>query len=192
MRYTVKQLRHDKMLAELLELTLEEVQEKRRAQDKNEHLREAEAILLFVERPEGFRRKKCQNPKCKQEFLTTYRFVSNCSTQCRVDSLERMGIIWNPMHTSDERWKRTHVPVEYSIPPAALATLLEIAKYQGLPSSTSSEQEQVLLDDHEPLEESFDIAPLNNDIHTPLEPSLPVSSLTELEADPELIALGIF
>lgn len=189
MKYTAKQLRHDKMLAELLDLTLEQVQEKRRAQDKNEGLREAEAILLFVERPEGFRRKKCDN--CKQEFLTTYRFVSNCSTQCRVDSLERMGIIWNPMHTSDDRWKRTQLPVEYSIPPAALATLLEIARCQDLPSSISSEQVLIEQDEPELLEETSDIALQTDDIHTHLEPSLPELDLPGLEADPELIALGI-
>lgn len=189
MRYTAKQLKHDKMLAELLDLTLEEVQEKRRAQDKNEHVREAEAVLLFVEKPEAFRRKKCST--CKKEFLTTYRFVSNCSTQCRVDSLERMGIIWNPMHTSDERWKRTRVPTEYSIPPAALTILLEIAKYQDPPSSTSSEQEQVVKDENELPEETFDTALQNNDIHTPpvLEPL--ESTLPESQADPELVALGI-
>lgn len=189
MKYTAKQLRQDKKLAELLEISLEEVQEKRRVQVKDEGLREAEAILLFLEKPQGFRRKKCKN--CKQEFVTSYRFVSNCSTQCRVESLERVGIIWNPMHTSDERWKRTGVPTEYSIPPAALSALLEIARCQDLPSSTSSEQVSILQDEPELLEEISDTAPQTDGIHTNLEPSLPELDLPGLEADPELIALGI-
>jgi len=91
-------------------------------------MREAQAIFLFIEKPEAFIQKKCDT--CHNFFLTTYQFVSVCSTACRIKSLEEIGIDWNPLHTPEERWKRSQIPTEYSIPPKALQILLELAREQ--------------------------------------------------------------
>lgn len=173
MKYTASQTKQDKRLAELLGLTLEEVREKRRIEKENAHVREAQAIPLFIEQPERFMRKKCDN--CKEEFLTTYRFVGLCSTQCRIESLEKIGINWNPLHTSDERWKRTQIPTEYSIPPAALKILIEIAQDQ----------------ENEPVSVPSSIDQPYNDIHTDQDSSPPELTEDVSTVDPVLTELGL-
>ncbi len=128
MKETTKQERHNKRLAQLLGMNPEDVQALRSKEDADDKVREAQAILLFVERPEAFISKKCD--ECHGQFLTTYQFVSVCSTLCRLKSLERIGVEWNPLHTPEERWKRSKIPTEYSIPPRALRILLQLAEKQ--------------------------------------------------------------
>lgn len=128
MKPSIKQSRHDKRLADLLGMNPEEVQALRVKEDADAHVREAQALLLFIEKPDAFISKKCD--ECKQMFATTYQFVSVCSTACRIRSLEKIGIDWNPLHTPEERWKRSKIPTEYSIPPKALEVLLRMAEEQ--------------------------------------------------------------
>lgn len=108
----------------------EEVQALRVKEDSDAHVREATGVLLFVEKPDAFITKKCD--ECKGMFATTYQFVSVCSTSCRIRSLKKIGIDWNPLHTPEERWQRSKIPTEYSIPPRALRILLEMAEEQKL------------------------------------------------------------
>lgn len=128
MKESIKQERHNKRLAELLGMNPEEVQALRVKEDADSHVREATGVLLFLEKPDAFITKKCD--ECKQMFATTYQFVSVCSTGCRIRSLKKIGIDWNPLHTPEERWKRSKIPTEYSIPPRALQVLLELAAEQ--------------------------------------------------------------
>lgn len=130
MKESTKQERHNKRLAELLGIKPEEVASLRSKDNADTITREAQAVLLFIEKPEAFISKKCD--ECHQPFLTTYQFVSVCSTDCRIKSLEKIGIDWNPLHTPEERWKRSKIPTEYSIPPKALAILLKLAQEQQL------------------------------------------------------------
>lgn len=123
-----EQEKQNKEIARLLGLDPETVQSLRDTQTADDKIREAQAVLLFVEKPDAFISKKCDN--CKQQFLTTYQFVSVCSTQCRIESLEKIGIAYNPLHTPEERWKRTQIPTEYSIPPRAVQLLLTMAQEQ--------------------------------------------------------------
>lgn len=185
MKESTKQLKLDQATAELLGLTLEEVQQKRRGHLANGHAREAEAIGIFLERPDAFFRRKCIN--CHEEFLTTYKFVSNCSTECRIDSLAEVGIYWNPMH-ADDMWKRTGIPTEYSIPPKALNLLLEIAKSQDRSNPMS------LLDQNNEPESSLpqnSIPDPVSEIHKSPEQQPLVLTAIESEAAAELAALGI-
>lgn len=185
MKESTKQLKLDQATAEILGLTLEEVQEKRRGHLSNGHAREAESIGMFLERPDAFFRRKCIN--CGEEFLTTYKFVSNCSTECRISSLEKVGIYWNPMH-ADDMWKRTGIPTEYSIPPKALKLLLEIAKSQDHSSQSPSQVDK----SSESLQE-------HQHKHPPQIPEAQISpkqsllGLTPIEAEAaaQLAALGI-
>lgn len=128
MKESTRQLRHDKKLAELLGLTLEEVQASRVKEEQDDKVREAAAIQLLMEYPSGFIQKLCKG--CGRPFLTTYRYVSDCSTSCRIKALEDIGIAWNPMHNPSERWKRAMIPTGYVIPPEALQLLLVIAQDQ--------------------------------------------------------------
>lgn len=126
MKETTRQKRHDERLAQLLGIPLEAVQAQREAEEQNDKSREAQAVHLFLERPDAFITKVCK--KCGGTFLTTYQFVAYCSNRCRIKSLADIGIDWNPYHTPEERWQRTKIPVEYTIPPAALQVLLKIAE----------------------------------------------------------------
>lgn len=130
MKESIKQERQNKRLAELLGMKPEEVQALRVKEDADSHIREATGVLLFIEKPDAFITKRCD--ECKGTFATTYQFVSVCSTSCRIRSLKKIGIDWNPLHTPEERWKRSKIPTEYSIPPRALKVLLELASEQQL------------------------------------------------------------
>lgn len=154
MKESTKLKRHDQLLAELLGRTPEEIQAARDIEETDSKFREAQAVHLFLERPDAFISKTCQ--ECLQVFLTTYKFVSVCSTMCMTKSLEKVGIDWNPFRTAEERWKRASIPIPYTIPPQALKILLQIAK---LPDTEQS----------------------NNDAHTDLD-----SVLHELELDGSL------
>lgn len=128
LKESTRQLRHDKKLAELLNITLKEVQDSRVKEEQDDKVREATAVQLFIEHPSAFIQKLCKG--CGRPFLTTYKYVSDCSTQCRIKALEEIGIAWNPMHNPAERWGRATIPTGYVIPPAALQLLLAIAQDQ--------------------------------------------------------------
>lgn len=185
-----KLTKKEKLAAELLGLTEEEFGDLKTAQDQNDNMREAQAVLLFVEKPDEFLHKKCDN--CKKYFLTSYQFVTVCSTKCRVESLEKMGVIWNPMHTADERWKRAQIPTEYSIPPKALEVLLTIAKSMDH-SSPTVESEQVSDKESflypELAELISNTAQQYNDAHKDPEPLPPQLTSAELKAEQELARL---
>jgi hypothetical protein len=123
-----EQRKHDEALALLLGKTVEDIQALREKEDSESKAREVQAIHLFLENPGAFMEKTCQ--ECHGLFMTNYRFASLCSTPCRINSLDKMGIVWNPMHTATERWSRAQIPTEYSIPPAALKVLLLLAEAQ--------------------------------------------------------------
>lgn len=189
MKESTKQLRLDLAAAEILGITVEEVQQKRRGHLNDGHTREAEAIGLFLERPDAFFRRKCKN--CQEIFLTTYKFVSNCSTECRIESLEKVGINWNPMHTTDEMWKRSQVPTEYSIPPRALNLLLDLAKYQDHSSQSELVKEDPVYISPGSALTSDDIVPQLPEPQKFLTPLPPQSIELESQAVDELAALGI-
>ena len=144
MKESTKKRRHDERLAQLLGLSLEEVQASRAKEERDDKVREATAVQLFLERPEAFIQKICK--VCGQHFLTTYQYVSDCSTSCMTKSLERIGITWNPMHNPTERWARAKIPTGYSIPPKALQTLLAIARDQ---EEASQQSECETVEQHE-------------------------------------------
>lgn len=120
--------KYNETVAQLLGMTVEEVQQLRGDEDQEDKAREVQAVHLFLENPDAFTEKTCQ--ECQGLFMTNYRFASLCSTRCRIMSLERVGITWNPQHTPANRWARTQIPTEYSIPPAALKVLLLLAQDQ--------------------------------------------------------------
>lgn len=189
MKESTKQLKLDQATADILGITLEEVQQKRRGHLNDGHTRQAEAIGLFLEKPDAFFQRTCIN--CRKVFLTSYKFVSNCSTECRISSLEKVGIYWNPMHT-DDMWQRAKVPIEYSIPPRALKLLLELAKYQDHSSQSETEVLPQVSDN-----ESEFFEPLDNTDQQIYEPQISPEPLPQLlesvesQVAEELAALGI-
>jgi len=135
LKESTKQRRHEERLARLLGITLEEVQASRAKEERDDKVREATAVQLFLEHPEAFIQKICK--ECGAPFLTTYQYVSDCSTACMTKSLEKVGITWNPMHNPVNRWARAKIPTGYSIPPKALEILLAIAQEQQEASQQS-------------------------------------------------------
>lgn len=148
MKPATKKERQNKRLAELLGISTDEVASLRAKDESDDVMREAQAIFLFLEKPEAFIQKKCD--ECHNFFLTTYQFVSVCSTTCRIASLEKIGIDWNPLHTPEERWKRNKIPTEYSIPPKALQILVELAQEQKQQRQLQDESELILQQAFEP------------------------------------------
>jgi hypothetical protein len=136
-----EQRKHDEALAAILGISYEDVLAQRQKEAENDRIREAQAIHLFLERPDAFISKVCSNPSCGKLFLTSYQFVSLCSTTCRIESLEQLGINWNPMRGPEERWTRAQIPTEYSIPPEALQVLLQLAQDQQEKSQDCSTDE---------------------------------------------------
>lgn len=97
-------------------------------EEQDDKVREVQAVQLFLEKPDAFMLKECSN--CGGQFLTTYKFVADCSNRCRIKSLAKIGIVWSPYRSPDERWRRAQIPIEYSIPPEALKILIELAVEQ--------------------------------------------------------------
>ena len=190
MKESTKQERHNKRLAQLLGMNPEDVQALRSKEDADDKVREAQAILLFVERPEAFISKKCD--ECHGQFLTTYQFVSVCSTLCRLKSLERIGVEWNPLHTPEERWKRSKIPTEYSIPPRALRILLQLAQEQEVIVEPYQAAAMYSLPDElisEPPEPTPNIPPSYNDVQES-PPAKPPASVN-VEAEELLKEFGL-
>lgn len=169
LKESTRQLRHDKKLAELLGITLEDVQASREQEERDDKVLEAASVQLFLEHPDAFIQKICK--ECGEHFLTTYKFVSDCSSACRSKALEKIGIIWNPMHNQAERWSRAKIPTGYTIPPKALEILLTIAQDQ---------QEALNVDcaTDEPSELNQYTEQLKTEPHTSLD-----SLLLELDSD---------
>lgn len=125
MKESTRRRKEDERLAELLGKSLEEIQAMRGVEETDSKFREAQAVHLFLEKPDAFKSKVCQ--ECFGVFLTTYQYVSVCSMNCMIKSLEKIGIDWNPFRTAEERWKRASIPIGYQIPPQALKILIELA-----------------------------------------------------------------
>lgn len=168
MKESIKEQRENAKIAQLLGIDPELVQSLRDTQTADDKIREAQAVLLFVERPEAFFSKQCDT--CHEKFLTTYQFVSVCSTTCRIAALEKVGISYNPLHTPEERWKRSQIPTEYSIPPKAVQLLIELAQEQFVqpPECESPEVESFVMPSLQP-----NTAQSNNEPHKSLETSPP-------------------
>lgn len=147
-RRAKEQRKHDEALATLLRIPIEEVLAQREKEEKDSKALEVQAIHLFLEKPEAFISKTCDY--CHHLFLTSYKFVSLCSSRCRIRSLEEMGIQWNPMHSTTERWARAQIPTEYSIPPEALKVLLQIAEHQQEISEAQLHEEFSVIDSELP------------------------------------------
>lgn len=128
LKESTRQRKIDELAAKLLDKSVEEIRAMRGDTDDKEKQLEAQAILIFLEHPDQFILKECD--QCGGSFLTNYKFVAVCSHKCRVKSLRKVGIEWNPYRTAEERWRRTQIPVGYTIPPQALAVLLKIATDQ--------------------------------------------------------------
>lgn len=169
MKESIKKRRHDEKLAQLLGLDLEEVQALRAKEEADDQVREATAVQLFLEKPHAYIQKICK--VCGLHFLTTYQYVSDCSSPCRIKALEKQGITWNPIHNPVERWARAKIPTGYTIPPQALEILLAIAQEQ--------QQAQQLADceTDEQREETQHTQQSSNESHTDQD-ELPLESMT--------------
>jgi len=64
--------------------------------------REAEAALGYAASPKSFLRKDCKT--CGRTFAHTAGAVAYCSNYCRARGLEQIGIQWNWLKPSSERW----------------------------------------------------------------------------------------
>lgn len=179
MKESIKQERQNKRLAELLGMKPEEVQALRVKEDADSHIREATGVLLFIEKPDAFITKRCD--ECKGTFATTYQFVSVCSTSCRIRSLKKIGIDWNPLHTPEERWKRSKIPTEYSIPPRALKVLLELAAEQQEPTKAQIAYEMLSeqIESQQNSDQSYNDPPKSEPVKPPTSVDLSPQDLFE-------------
>lgn len=139
LKESTRQRKMDELAAKLLGKTVQEIQAMRGDDDSKEKQREAQAVLLFLEQPDQFIIKECD--QCGGSFMTSYKYVTLCSHRCRVKSLRKMGIEWNPTRTAEERWHRAQIPIEYIIPPQALAVLLKLATDQQQKNDSQISQE---------------------------------------------------
>jgi hypothetical protein len=93
---------------------------------------EAEAMLLFLEKPARFVLKTCK--RCGEPFGSTYHAVGYCSDHCRQVAIQsQTGILWNPHKTPEERWGGE--------PPLILpvAAMLKLREIFGLGLQTQTE-----------------------------------------------------
>lgn len=103
--------------------------------EHKEKSRQAEAVYEFVKKPDKhWIQRQCGN--CRKSFLVNYPSVNMCSDQCRRESLEAIGIRWDPNKRAEERWAPADVPLV--VPPAALQLLIEASK-EGQQSSAASQ-----------------------------------------------------
>ena len=89
---------------------------------------EAEAVLLYFNtKGAGFKNLKC--PSCGLIFAYKYSIPKHkmcCSNECRKAELKKIGIVWNPNKTPEERWGMTHSQkgsIPLIVPPSALTVL---------------------------------------------------------------------
>lgn len=93
----------DEDFAEIKELESKILQEKLTADEK---ALEAEAVLLYFHtKGKDFVKQICaicDRPFAYKYYIPTIR--PNCSNECRRIALERIGIIWTPNKSPEERW----------------------------------------------------------------------------------------
>lgn len=171
MKESTKQRKHDEKLAAMLGITYQDVLAFRAKEAADDKVREATAVQLFLEHPDGFIQKNCK--VCGAPFLTTYKYVSDCSTHCRIVALARVGITWNPSRSPEDRWRRAMIPVGYQVPPQALKVLLELAQDQ------EAAQKQAECATGERPVEIQDTEQSNNDVR--IDPDELLLELAELE-----------
>ena len=87
----------------------------------------AEAVLKFLEKPACFMQKQCARKACGEWFGTNYRGVGYCTDNCRIRSLQEIGIAWDPGKREEERWGGEPPLI---VPPAALKKLIQMAQQQ--------------------------------------------------------------
>ncbi len=96
---------------------------------------QGDSVLIFLdEKGKGFKREVC--PECKQVFAARYLYRTKgllCSDECRIASLAKRGIRWDPTKEPNERWQR-RVPI--IVPPQALALIDEEERTQSISEST--------------------------------------------------------
>lgn len=68
----------------------------------DESRREADSVILYIERPDLFREAECRH--CGRLFATNYSAVAMCKDSCRIAHLRSLGIEWNPAKSQEERW----------------------------------------------------------------------------------------
>lgn len=102
---------------------------------------EAEAVLLFLEKPARFLQKECKRKECGEWFGTNYRAVAYCSDNCRIKELAAVGIEWDPSKRPEERWGGEEPLL---IPPAALKALLALAQRQAEQPVYEQEDDEVI------------------------------------------------
>lgn len=105
-------------LAALLGIPVEEIRPTASAETAR---READATILFLENPKGFRQATCK--QCSRQFATNYGSVAMCSDQCRIQWLRNIGIEWDRTKKQEERWGRV---VPLTVPPDALVLANEV------------------------------------------------------------------
>lgn len=103
-------------------------------------LYDAEAVLLFLQKPARFMVKPCKREECQEPFGTNYRGVGYCSDNCRIKELKRFGIQWDPSKTPEERWQG-EAPL--LIPPEALKVLIHLAQSQSLNADAESPLQEI-------------------------------------------------
>lgn len=100
---------------------------------------QAEAVLLYLERPARFIMKPCK--LCGEHFGTNYRAVAYCSDAHRAKALtSQTGIPWNPHKTPQERWGGEAPLI---IPPSAVNKLRQFAE-QLLAQLPAADDSQIL------------------------------------------------
>lgn len=87
-------------------------------------LLEAEGILLSLHSDRrSMKVKLCKG--CEQPFATNYEYVAYCTNACRALELKKIGIVWNPVKTDEERWGSVDYPsqIPMVVGPEALSRL---------------------------------------------------------------------
>lgn len=77
---------------------------KHRSQDAS---REAEAVINYHRHPNQWLEygiQICDNPKCKQRFMTNRGNVGSCSDACRAAICEEIGLTWDWSKPPESRW----------------------------------------------------------------------------------------
>lgn len=93
----------DKMEAAVWAVASPNQKESSKAEAYDAAVREAQGVLQSLYVPRSIVSRQCK--ECKRVFGTNYQYDKYCSDTCRKESLERLGLKWDPTKPARERWQ---------------------------------------------------------------------------------------
>jgi Uma2 family endonuclease len=104
-------------IAAIFDFDVEEVKKIIETETPNEQ----DAVLDYLYNPAGWHDRICTT--CGRKFAASYRFVGTCSTRCRKEGLEAVGLSYDTSRLAEDRWQTLKIEPPGVVPPVAYAAL---------------------------------------------------------------------